>query len=109
MGFFSSTTTPQIPPPHLLTRTLASPACVSQIPLTSPPACARAGEAPTIANAATRSPQAASPKAENLIMNLETAIWGVMLWEFRNRADVLSNKANLCNGPEDVGHQGRPQ
>jgi hypothetical protein len=27
--------TPQMPPPHLLTRTLASPACVSQIPVGS--------------------------------------------------------------------------
>jgi hypothetical protein len=36
-----------MPPPHLLTRTLASPACVSQIPLTSPPACAFAGDAPS--------------------------------------------------------------
>ena len=29
----SQTTTPQIPPPHLLTRTLASPAWVSQMPV----------------------------------------------------------------------------
>src|ERR1700692_837351 len=42
MGSFSQITTPQMPPPHLLTRTLASPACVSQIPLTSPPDCALA-------------------------------------------------------------------
>src|ERR1700722_8104203 len=45
IGSLSQTTTPQMPPPHLLTRTLASPACVSQIPLTSPPACAFAGDA----------------------------------------------------------------
>ena len=44
IGSLSQTTTPQMPPPHLLTRTLASPACVSQIPLTSPPDCARAGK-----------------------------------------------------------------
>jgi len=43
IGSFSQTTTPQIPPPHLLTRTFASPACVSQMPLTSPPLCAFAG------------------------------------------------------------------
>jgi len=42
MGSLSQTTTPQIPPPHLPTRTLASPACVSQMPLTSPSACALA-------------------------------------------------------------------
>src|SRR6202011_812276 len=43
MGFFSPTTTPQIPPPHLLTRTFASPACVNQVPLTSARGCAFAG------------------------------------------------------------------
>jgi hypothetical protein len=32
--------TPQIPRPHLLTRTFASPACVSQIPYGPPPASA---------------------------------------------------------------------
>src|ERR1700726_2304771 len=42
IGSLSQTTTPQIPPLHRLTRTLASPACVSQTPLTSPPACASA-------------------------------------------------------------------
>src|SRR5260370_15373799 len=45
MGALSQTTPPQIPPPHLRTRTLASPACVSQMPLTSPPVCAFAGGA----------------------------------------------------------------
>src|ERR1700712_3463431 len=42
IGSRSETTTPQIPPPHLLTRTLASPAWVSQMPLGSRP-CAFAG------------------------------------------------------------------
>src|SRR6202035_3702486 len=45
MGSRSHTITPQIPPPHLLTRTLASPAWVNQIPLASPPTCAFAGGA----------------------------------------------------------------
>jgi hypothetical protein len=43
--------TPQMPPPHLLTRTFASPAWVSQMPLTSSPDCALAGGAAS--NAAT--------------------------------------------------------
>ena len=43
IGSFSQTITPQIPPPHLLTLTLASPAWVSQIPVGSPSACAKAG------------------------------------------------------------------
>src|ERR1700742_5088779 len=78
IGVLSQTTTPQMPAPHLLTRTLASPACVSQIPLTSPPDCARAGEMPAIANAArTRpKPQVINFKDENWeVMNLVTAIW----------------------------------
>ena len=45
VGSRSQTTTPQIPAPHLLTRTLASPACVSQMPDGSPAVCARAGDA----------------------------------------------------------------
>src|ERR1700733_3462322 len=49
IGFLSQTTTPQMPPPHRLTRTLASPAWVSQIPLTSPPDCAFAAVAPSSA------------------------------------------------------------
>jgi hypothetical protein len=40
IGSLSQTTTPQIPPLHLLTRTLASPACVSQIPFASLSSCA---------------------------------------------------------------------
>src|SRR3981081_3565809 len=47
MGSLNHTTTPQIAPPHLLTRTLASPPCVSQIPLGSGPACAFAGVTPS--------------------------------------------------------------
>jgi hypothetical protein len=42
IGSFSPTITPQIPPPHLLTRTRASPAWVSQTPVGSPVPCARA-------------------------------------------------------------------
>src|SRR5437868_549715 len=38
IGSLSQTITPQIPPPHLLTFTLASPAWVSQIPVGSPAA-----------------------------------------------------------------------
>src|SRR3954463_2271237 len=34
-GSFSQTTTPQMPPPHLLILTRASPAWVSQVPLAS--------------------------------------------------------------------------
>src|SRR5882724_808431 len=42
IGSFSQTTTPQIPPPHLPTRTFASPAWVSQMPSGPPPAFAGA-------------------------------------------------------------------
>src|ERR1700726_419880 len=45
IGVRSQTTTPQIPGPHLLTRTFASPACVSQIPAGPPTAWAFAGAA----------------------------------------------------------------
>jgi hypothetical protein len=49
--------TPQRPPPHLLTRTFASPAWVSQIPLTSTPDCAlAAGAANNAASMATTKP-----------------------------------------------------
>src|SRR6202047_942442 len=40
IGLFSQTTTPQTPLPHRLTRTLASPAWVSQMPSGPPPAFA---------------------------------------------------------------------
>src|ERR1700753_3635381 len=53
LGLLSQTMTPQMPPPHLLTRTLASPFWVSQIPLTSPPGSARAGGGASAAEAAT--------------------------------------------------------
>ena len=36
IGSFNPTMTPQMPPPHLLTLTLASPACVIQMPVGSP-------------------------------------------------------------------------
>src|SRR5262249_35659035 len=42
IGSRSQTITPQIPLPHLLTFTLASPACVSQTPDGSPSGCASA-------------------------------------------------------------------
>src|SRR6476646_11461755 len=42
IGSRSPTMVPQIPPPHLLTRTRASPAWVSQTPVGSPAPCARA-------------------------------------------------------------------
>src|SRR5665213_511835 len=96
IGAFSQTMTPQMSAPHLLTRTLASPACVSQIPLASPPACARAGETKHIAHAATTrpKPQAINLKAENR---------GVMNGDryFGNAGnvpepDMLSNKAGGC-------------
>jgi hypothetical protein len=48
IGSRSQTTTPQMPPPHLLTRTLASPAWVSQVPLGSA-LWAFAGAAPSTA------------------------------------------------------------
>src|SRR5882757_11407149 len=78
MGSFSQITTPQMPPLHLLTRTLASPACVSQIPLTSPPACAPAEATPTVTSAAATRPQAINFKGENLDMNREAAGWGAV-------------------------------
>src|ERR1700692_1147419 len=99
MGSFSQITTPQMPPPHLLTRTLASPACVSQIPLTSPPACASAGEAPGIAKAVTArpKPQAINFKDENWgIMNLATAIWETPE-SFRSQT-CLATKQVRANG-----------
>jgi hypothetical protein len=45
MGSRNHTTTPQIPSPHLLTRTLASPAWVSQTPIGLPAGCAMAAVA----------------------------------------------------------------
>ena len=39
-GSFNPTITPQMPPPHLLTFTRASPAWVSQTPVGSPAPCA---------------------------------------------------------------------
>src|SRR6185312_4453699 len=45
IGSRSQTMTPQMPPPHLLPLTLASPSCVSQTPDGSPPPCASAGDA----------------------------------------------------------------
>src|SRR5580700_7653443 len=50
IGSFSQTITPQIPPPHLLTLTLASPAWVSQTPVGSPSACAKAAGAANCAS-----------------------------------------------------------
>src|SRR5882757_3523544 len=44
-GSRSQTTTPQIASPHLLTRTLASPACVIQMPIGLPAVCAMAAGA----------------------------------------------------------------
>src|SRR5712671_6504788 len=44
IGSLNQTTTPQICAPHLLTRTFASPACVSQMPDGSP-VCARTPDA----------------------------------------------------------------
>src|SRR3954470_18929083 len=41
-GSRNHTTTPQIASPHLLTRTLASPACVNQTPIGLPAVCAMA-------------------------------------------------------------------
>ena len=45
IGSRSQTTTPQMPPPHLLTRTRASPAWVSQMPAGSLRFCALAAGA----------------------------------------------------------------
>src|SRR3954453_3915500 len=50
IGSLSPTITPQRPPPHLLTFTRASPACVSHTPVGSPLPCARA--AGTVSEAA---------------------------------------------------------
>jgi hypothetical protein len=80
MGSFSQITTPQMPPLHLLTRTLASPACVSQIPLTSPPDCALAiGAASNSAKVVTIKPNlhAIGPP---------------------KKAGLLSSKSGACNG-----------
>src|ERR1700750_1602100 len=51
-GSRNHTTTPQIASPHLLTRTLASPACVSQTPIGLPAVCAMATGAPSNATKA---------------------------------------------------------
>src|ERR1700756_3775602 len=60
IGSRSQTITPQMPPPHLLTRTLASPCWVSQTPEGSR-ACARAG--PAANNAAKTTPNTAPTTA----------------------------------------------
>ena len=56
IGSFSQTMVPHMPPPHLLTLTRASPACVSQVPVGSPADCAMAEPAAS-APAAWRSNQ----------------------------------------------------
>ena len=62
IGSFSQTITPQIPPPHLLTLTLASPAWVSQTPVGSPSACAKAAGA---ANSASKTQSEKSKSASH--------------------------------------------
>src|SRR5665647_1229562 len=79
MGSFSQTTTPQIPPPHLLTRTLASPAWVSQIPFTSPPACA------AVAGAASNAAR---------IANMKPSLQAI---ESPQKAGLHTSKSGLCN------------
>jgi len=80
-------------------RTLASPACVDQIPLTSPLAYARAGVAPTTTSAATTRRQATNRKDQNLVMNREAAAWDAMdgeTSEFSSEApDMMGNK-QIC-------------
>ena len=72
--------TPQIPPPHLLTRTRASPAWVSQTPVGSPAPCARADGA-------------ASNAAAIAMMR---AVLQAMNHSFE-KAGLHSNKSDLCN------------
>src|ERR1700704_3144062 len=79
MGSFSQTTTPQIPPLPLLTRTFASPACVSQIPVGLPPVCAFAGAAPSNA-----------VKIAMMKPNLQAI-------ESPKKAGLHNSKSNLCN------------
>src|SRR5882672_3827294 len=84
IGSRSQTTTPQIPAPHLLTRTLASPACVSQMPVTSPPAWACApGTASSAVNSAMMKPNRQA-------------------MEFSAKAGVHSNKSNFGNAVKKV-------
>src|SRR3981081_3148958 len=79
MGSFSQTTTPQIPPLHLLTRTFASPACVSQIPVRLPRAGVFAGAAPSNA-----------VKIAMMKPNLQAI-------ESPKKAGLHNSKSNLCN------------
>src|SRR5438094_10189615 len=79
-GSFNPTITPQIPPPHLLTFTRASPAWVSQTPVGSPAPCARAD------GAASNAAAIAMMKAVLQAMN-----------HFPKKAGLHSNKSDLCN------------
>src|SRR4029079_9068896 len=80
IGCFNPTTTPQNPPPHLLTRTRASPACVSQTPVTSAAPCARAE------GAASNMAAIAAMKANLQSMN-----------HFPEKTGFHINKSDLCN------------
>jgi hypothetical protein len=80
IGSRKPTMTPQIPLPHLLTRTRASPAWVSQVPLGSPAPCARADGAPS--NAA----KIAMVKTYLQAMNHSP-----------KNAGLHNNKSDLCN------------
>src|SRR6478672_642107 len=80
IGSRSPTIVPQIPPPHLLTRTRASPAWVSQIPVGSPAPCARAD------GAASNAAATAMMKALLQAMNHSP-----------KKSGLHSNKSDLCN------------
>ena len=98
IGLLSQTMTPQMPPPHLLTRTLASPAWVSQIPLTSPPACAlrrrRAKQRRQNRDQCHRSRKSAFESHGNLKAFNPKRLESKQL--------NISNKANLCNAAGDL-------
>src|SRR4051812_34202263 len=69
IGSLRPTITPQRPPPHLLTFTRASPACVNHTPVGSPTRCARAAGAVSTAAAIATMKAAAGVKDVLQAMN----------------------------------------
>src|SRR6185369_12355361 len=85
IGSLRPTITPQRPPPHLLTFTRASPACVSQTPVGSPAPCARADGA---GNAAAIARMKAVAMMEDVLQAMTHSF---------EKAGLHSNKSDSCN------------
>src|SRR6185503_7234479 len=89
IGSLSPTITPQMPPPHLLTRTRASPAWVCQTPVGSPAPCARAeGAAKNVAAIAMR---------RAVLQAMNHSFENRLAWQ-TNRVSATSDCARLLEG-----------